>query len=107
MDIAASKTGSSGKEFNRLVDDQRNKFYKSYVKVLTIVKPKFFVMENVKRMLLEAIQVLEDFQQMGCNVSRRVLNAKDFGVPKNRERLILSGDFDFHFSQLYGRIKLQ
>ena len=76
----------------RLIDDPRNKLYKSYVKVLTIVKPKFFVMENVKGMLSVASQVLEDFQRIGYSVSCRVLNAKDFGVPQNRERLIFIGN---------------
>lgn len=76
----------------RLIDDPRNKLYKSYVKVLTIVKPKFFVMENVKGMLSAASQVLEDFQRIGYSVSCRVLNAKDFGVPQNRERLIFIGN---------------
>lgn len=76
----------------RLIDDPRNKLYKSYVKVLTIVRPKFFVMENVKGMLSAATQVLEDFQRIGYSVSCRVLNAKDFGVPQNRERLIFIGN---------------
>lgn len=76
----------------RLIDDPRNKLYKSYVKVLTIVKPKFFVMENVKGMLSASSQVLEDFQRIGYSVACRVLNAKDFGVPQNRERLIFIGN---------------
>ena len=47
----------------RLIDDPRNKLYKSYVKVVSIVKPKFFVMENVKGMKSVASQVIEDFQK--------------------------------------------
>lgn len=76
----------------RLIDDPRNKLYKSYVKVLSIVKPNFFVMENVKGMLSAASQVLEDFEKIGYSVSCRVLNAKEFGVPQNRERLIFIGN---------------
>jgi DNA (cytosine-5)-methyltransferase 1 len=76
----------------RLIDDPRNKLYKSYVKVLTIVKPKFFVMENVKGMLSASSQVIEDFQRIGYSVSCRILNAKNFGVPQNRERLIFIGN---------------
>ena len=60
----------------RLIDDPRNKLYKSYVKVVSIVKPKFFVMENVKGMKSVASQVIEDFQKIGYSVSCRVLNAK-------------------------------
>ena len=45
----------------RLIDDPRNKLYKSYVKAVSIIKPRFFVMENVKGMLSVANQVVEDF----------------------------------------------
>lgn len=76
----------------RLIDDPRNKLYKSYVKVVSIVSPKFFVMENVKGMKSVSSQVIEDFTNIGYKVSCRILNAKDFGVPQNRERLIFIGN---------------
>ena len=76
----------------RLIDDPRNKLYKSYVKVVSIVKPKFFVMENVKGMKSVSSQVIEDFTKIGYSVSCRILNAKDYGVPQNRERLIFIGN---------------
>lgn len=76
----------------RLIDDPRNKLYKSYVEVVKKVHPKFFVMENVKGMLSVAEQVEEDFRNIGYAVEYHVLNAKDFGVPQNRERLIYIGN---------------
>ena len=76
----------------RLIDDSRNKLYKSYVKVVNIVKPKMFVMENVKGMKSVSSQVIEDFTKIGYEVSCRILNAKNFGVPQNRERLIFIGN---------------
>lgn len=76
----------------RLIDDPRNKLYKSYVKVVSMVKPKFFVMENVKGMKSVSSQVIEDFEKIGYQVSCRILNAKNFGVPQNRERLIFIGN---------------
>lgn len=76
----------------RLIDDPRNKLYKSYVKVVSIVKPKFFVMENVKGMKSVSSQVMEDFKGIGYHVACRILNAKDYGVPQNRERLIFIGN---------------
>ena len=76
----------------RLIDDPRNHLYKSYIDVLKIVQPKFFVMENVKGMLSVADQVKEDFEAIGYTVSARILNAKNFGVPQNRERLIFIGN---------------
>ena len=37
-------------------------------------------------------QVIEDFEAIGYDVVAKVLNAKDFGVPQNRERLIYIGN---------------
>ena len=76
----------------RVIDDPRNKLYKSYVKVVDLVKPKFFVMENVKGMYSVANQIIEDFEKIGYTVSCKILNAKDYGVPQNRERLIFIGN---------------
>lgn len=76
----------------RLIDDPRNYLYKSYVEVVKKVHPKFFVMENVKGMLSVSEQVKEDFRNIGYSVECHVLNAKDFGVPQNRERLIYIGN---------------
>ena len=76
----------------RLIDDPRNHLYKNYVEVVKRVKPKFFVMENVKGMLSVADQVKDDFRKIGYEVECNVLNAKDFGVPQSRERLIYIGN---------------
>jgi len=76
----------------RLIDDPRNHLYKSYIEVLKLIQPRFFVMENVKGMLSVADQVIEDFERVGYTVSARILNAKDCGVPQNRERLIFIGN---------------
>lgn len=76
----------------RLIDDPRNHLYKSYIEALKLIKPRFFVMENVKGMLSVADQVIENFWREGYTVSARILNAKDFGVPQNRERLIFIGN---------------
>ena len=76
----------------RLIDDPRNHLYKNYVRAVELVMPRFFVMENVKGMLSVADQVVEDFNAIGYEVSYRILNAKDYGVPQNRERLIYIGN---------------
>lgn len=76
----------------RLIDDPRNHLYKNYVEIVRKVQPKFFVMENVKGMLSVAEQVKEDFRNIGYSVECHILNAKDYGVPQNRERLIYIGN---------------
>lgn len=78
----------------RIIDDPRNKLYKYFVKAIEQLKPKFFVMENVKGMLNVAEQVKEDFhnlENVDYDVSYNLFNAKDFSVPQNRERLIYIG----------------
>ena len=75
----------------RIIDDPRNKLYKSFVNVVDKTTPKLFVMENVKGMLKVALQVKEDFEKIGYKVAFKVFNAQDFGVPQNRERLIFIG----------------
>ncbi|WP_282631097.1 DNA cytosine methyltransferase [Empedobacter sedimenti] len=79
----------------RVIDDPRNNLYKSYLEVLEYIQPKFFIMENVKGMLKKAPEILEDFRSyLGeeYNFSYYVFNAKDYGVPQNRERFILIGN---------------
>lgn len=79
----------------RLIDDPRNKLYKSYLEFLSFVMPKFFLMENVKGMVKKIDEIMEDFSfKLGnkYNIEYQILNAKDFGVPQNRERLILIGN---------------
>ena len=78
----------------RIIDDPRNVLYKSYVKGVEKLKPKFFVMEKVKGMLSVAEQVKEDFHNLNdveYDVAYNVFNAKDFCVAQNRERLIYIG----------------
>ena len=84
--------GFSEANRQRIIDDPRNHLYKSFVEVVRKVNPPFFVMENVKGMLSVAGQVIEDFNSIGYQVAAHVLNAKDFGVPQNRERLIYIGN---------------
>ena len=79
----------------RIIDDPRNKLYKSYLNFLSFVKPQFFIMENVKGMAKKIDEILEDFyNKLGKNydIAFEILNAKDFGVPQNRERLIVIGN---------------
>lgn len=80
----------------RKIDDSRNVLYKHYVRIVREKKPLMFVGENVKGLLtmdggaiIEAI--LEDFSQCGYNVFYRLLNARDYEVPEDRERVIIVG----------------
>ncbi|HVZ99152.1 MAG TPA: DNA cytosine methyltransferase [Caulobacterales bacterium] len=82
----------------RAIDDPRNALVKEFVRIVTELKAKYFVFENVKGLTVgkhkEFLkQLIEEFEAAGYRVQgpARVLNATDFGVPQSRERLILMG----------------
>ncbi len=80
----------------RRIDDSRNVLYKEYVRILKAKRPLAFVGENVKGILtmgegkiIEAI--VEAFHECGYKVRYKLLNAADYGVPQDRERVIIVG----------------
>jgi DNA (cytosine-5)-methyltransferase 1 len=90
---------------NRLITDERNFLYREFVRCLRQSNPKFFIAENVKGLLTMAGgQVIEamiqDFKNEGYNVSHHLVNAKNYGVPQDRERVFIIGvreDIDFKY----------
>ena len=79
----------------RLIDDPRNRLYKEFLRFLKYTSPKFFIMENVKGMLNKSQEIMEDFSETfenSYNMAHFVLNAKDYGIPQNRERFFLIGN---------------
>lgn len=80
----------------RKINDLRNTLYKYYVKLVEEKQPYCFVAENVKGLLtlgngkiFEAI--VEDFSNKGYVVFYKLLNASDYAVPQDRQRVILVG----------------
>jgi DNA (cytosine-5)-methyltransferase 1 len=76
--------------------DNRGNLFEEYVRVLEKLKPKGFLFENVYGLLGaekgESIKkILSAFKEIGYNVSYRILDAADYGVPQHRERIILVG----------------
>ena len=79
----------------RIIDDPRNNLYKSYLKFLHFTKPKFFIIENVKGMSNKIDEILTDivkFVGKDYDVHFTLLNARDFGIPQNRERFFIIGN---------------
>ena len=79
----------------RQMDDRANLFMQ-YKRILSIIRPKAFVFENVvgilsmdKGKLFKNIQA--QFAELGYELKYQVLDAVDFGVPQHRERVILVG----------------
>ncbi len=79
----------------RILDDPRNGLYKQYLIFLSYVRPKFFIMENVKGMMNKKDEIIQNFREyLGeeYKYDFAVLKAQDFGVPQNRERFIMIGN---------------
>ena len=82
---------------NRHEADERNFLYLEMKRVIKDKKPKFFVAENVKGILSlgkgKVIEmILNDFRELGYEVDYRLLNAADYGVPQQRERVLIIGN---------------
>ena len=79
----------------RILDDPRNNLYKAYLEFLKKVRPKFFVMENVKGMSKKIDEISNNFKEyLGeeYTFSYSLFSAKEFGLPQNRERFFIIGN---------------
>jgi DNA (cytosine-5)-methyltransferase 1 len=90
-------------------EDHRNFLFLDFLKVVKLVKPKYFVIENVEGILSFKIEKLkgishvyyenitvpeiikQESEKMGYQVRYKLLNAKNYGVPQNRPRVIFFG----------------
>ncbi len=80
----------------RLINDPRGKLFQEYYRMLTELRPKVFVFENVKGLLSmcggELIKTIVSlFESLGYDVNLQLLNAADYGTPQIRERVIIVG----------------
>lgn len=86
-------------------DTTRGTLFFDICRVLKEKQPKAFILENVKNLIHHdkgntLFVMLKSLSELGYSVSYKVLNARDFGVPQNRERIIIVGNrngrlFDF------------
>ena len=82
----------------RILDDPRNQLVRQFVRLVVDLDARYFVFENVKGLTIgkhvKFLRLLiSEFRERGYNVTEpwRVLNAKNYGVPQDRERLFLLG----------------
>lgn len=80
----------------RKIDDKRNVLYRHCVKLVEEKKPKLFLAENVKGLLsLDGGKIKEaiisDFESKGYVVTLSLVNASDYHVPEDRERVLIVG----------------
>jgi len=106
----------------RKVEDKRNTLYQDLKRAISTVSPEFFVAENVKGFVTIGEKTQKKFFENGkiiklgdvaeviinqlsevnggYNVSYELHNTRDYGLPQDRERIIIVGvrkDLDFKF----------
>lgn len=93
---------------NGFVDDPRNYLFKHYLNIVKLIKPSFFILENVKGIInIKNGQIFEEikksfedpdiFDGHPYKIQYKVVKAVQFGIPQKRERAIIIGsliDFD-------------
>ena len=80
----------------RGIDDNRGKLFYQYIRILKDKKPLFFLAENVKGMLANrhayaVANIIQEFEEAGYDVFIHLLNASDYGVAQDRERVFYIG----------------
>lgn len=77
-------------------EDTRGTLFYEVARIINDKKPSMVLLENVKGFVNHnkgrtLRVVLETLDELGYNTNYKVLNAKDFGVPQNRERIFIVG----------------
>lgn len=88
---------------SRFWDDPRNNLLKSYVKALKILKPKWFLMENVEGLLtankgVYIYEAAKAFIELGYLIRVEKVYSQEYGVPQRRKRVLVIGNrlgYDF------------
>ena len=86
------------------IEDARGQLFFEYIRILKDKQPLFFVAENVSGMLAKRHSVavkdfMDLFDKSGYYVNLSMLNANDFGVPEDRNRVFYIGfrkDLNIH-----------
>ena len=78
-----------------LKDDRGNLIFE-YIKLIKDVEPNVFIFENVKGLLNHEqgktwAFIEKSFEKLGYVTKYQILNAKNYGIPQNRERVFLVG----------------
>lgn len=77
-------------------NDERGLLFLEYIRILREKKPLFFVAENVpgimsKRNEKEFKKILSELKRIGYRVNPKLVDARDYGVPQVRKRVIIIG----------------
>ncbi|MDR1517310.1 MAG: DNA (cytosine-5-)-methyltransferase [Dysgonamonadaceae bacterium] len=89
-----SMAGNIGRKF---IDDPRNHLFQEFARIVKIVTPDYFVMENVARLFTHnngktRQEIIKFFEELGYNVECKIFNTVDFGIPQSRQRILFIGN---------------
>ncbi|MBQ7779946.1 MAG: DNA cytosine methyltransferase [Clostridia bacterium] len=90
------------------INDPRGSLFKEFVRMIDEIRPRFFVMENVKGLMSSALKdengnntdvkvldvILDEFSKLNYKTVYGVLDAVNYGVPQFRERFVMIGSRD-------------
>lgn len=102
------------------IDDPRNYLFKHYVNIVNIVRPKMFILENVKGILtMQKGEIFNEILKTFSNkklfdgdryyLHYKVVRTVEFGIPQKRERVVLIGmlNTDFDIDLMFEKVKSQ
>lgn len=80
----------------RGIKDARGKLFWTYINLIDKKQPSFFLAENVPGILStkhigEFHKIIKQFENIGYNVSYKILNSKNYNVPQERKRVFIVG----------------
>ncbi|WP_235232823.1 DNA cytosine methyltransferase [Faecalicatena contorta] len=99
------------------INDPRGSLFMDFIRMIDYIRPRFFVMENVKGIMSARLKhvssaekdekdpeqklgtvlevILSEFEKLGYKTVYGVLDAVNYGVPQFRERFVLIGSRDY------------
>ena len=86
----------AGQQKGIIKGETRSGLMYEMMRIIHKLKPKYVIAENVKNILSERFRPqLEEYlcflNENGYKVTMDILNAKDYGIPQNRERIFIIG----------------
>ena len=82
---------------SRFWDDPRNHLLKSYIRALSTIQPKWFIMENVEGLLtsnkgMYVYEAAKAFLELGYLIRIEKVYAQAYGIPQRRKRVLIVGN---------------
>ena len=95
------------------INDPRGSLFMDYIRMINYIRPRFFIMENVKGIMSSPLKsnldkpldenspktvldvILSEFNKLEYKTVYGILDAVNYGVPQFRERFVLIGSRDY------------